>query len=532
MDHPGAAGLKLRSRGQTYTLLVGVVVGLLVAGLGIPFVFGTPLDGARGTPQVADGGAAEDGEPLQAVSGPQEDDGRMPDGEGQEQREAAADPATAGGNDGTATATATEAGGGDSGDASTPDDDSASDRSGGDGPALTASDDGVTEEAIELGLLLLDVAQLGDIGVGLPGIDPETQREGWQAFIDEVNEAGGINGRRIEPVYRSYDPLDQDSGRAACLYLTQDRNVFAAMDSGGLVGGNVRCITDENDTTMLTTGSQGVLDELYEAAPGRLFGLLQRSSRLIDNLAAELDGLGVLDGATPGILVTEDDAHMARRLEQRLAERGHDVAYTGVLAQEYSQGTSQISLEVQQMRANGVDAVIKLVHIIYGTQFVQIADGQNYHPQYLASDWRNASIDVHGEGMPDSYDGTLAITAWRTNEARAGLPEAEDAAACREIYERRTGKELERDSDDYGLYVGMCTLVDVFRRGATGAGPELTRDAFATSMRGLGEVPLGMFVGGSFTEAKSDAADYVRTVRWDSDCRCHMPVDDLRATRY
>lgn len=524
MGDPGAAGLSLRSRGQAYTMLIGVVVGLLIAGLGIPFVFGAPLNQAGSGPQVADGGLSDGGGSASAVLGPQEeaDTGDTEQGAtggfATEEVEGGPEASSEG-------AGADGAGTGGSGDGAVDTDTDGA-------AARTASDRGVTEEEIELGLLLLDVGQLGDIGVGLPGIDPETQRVGWQAFVDEVNEAGGINGRSIEPVYRSYDPLDQDSGRAACLYLTQDREVFAVMDSGGLVGGNVRCIADENDTTMLTTGSQGVLDELYEAAPGRLFGLLQRSSRLIDNLAAELDGLGVLEGATPGILVTEDDEHIARRLQDRLAERGHDVAYTGVLAQEYSQGTSQISVEVQQMRANGVDAVIKLVHIIYGTQFVQIADGQRYHPQYLASDWRNASIDVHGEGMPDSYDGTLAITAWRTNEARAGLPEAEDATACREIYEQATGNELERDSDDYGLYVGMCTLVDVFRRGATQAGPELTRDAFATGMRGVGEVPLGMFVGGSFSEEKSDAAEYVRTVRWQSDCRCHMPVDDLRRTRH
>ena len=522
MDRPGAAGLALRSRAQTYTLLVGVVVGLLVAGLGIPFVFGTPLDQAGARPQVADGGLAEGDAQSQAATPPRED-AESPEADRDATGESDADDTEDRGENADVAAApevaAPEA------------DDDGGDRAD-EGMTLTASDRGVTEEEILVGLLLLDVAQLGDIGVGLPGIDPETQREGWQAFVDEVNEAGGINGRRIEPVYRSYDPLDQDSGRAACLYLTQDREVFAVMDSGGLVGGNVRCITDENDTTMLTTGSQGVLDELYEAAPERLFGLLQRSTRLIDNLAVELDSLGVLDGATPGILVTEDDAHMARRLEDRLAERGHEVAYTGVLAQEYSQGTSQISLEVQQMRANGVDAVIKLVHIIYGTQFVQLADGQGYHPQYLASDWRNASIDVHAEGMPDSYDGTLAITAWRTNEGRAGLPEAGDAAACRETYEHATGNGLERDSDDYGLYVGMCSLVDVFRRGASGAGPQLTRDAYAASMRELSDVPLGMFVGGSFSAGKSDAADYVRTVRWDSDCRCHLPIDDLRPTQH
>src|SRR5688572_2370956 len=54
-----ASALGLRSRFQTYTLLVGVVMGLLIAGLGVPFVFGTPITDsnvAAGASEPPDGG--------------------------------------------------------------------------------------------------------------------------------------------------------------------------------------------------------------------------------------------------------------------------------------------------------------------------------------------------------------------------------------------------------------------------------------------------------------------------------------------
>lgn len=184
------------------------------------------------------------------------------------------------------------------------------------------------------------------------------------------------------------------------------------------------------------------------------------------------------------------------------------------------------------MRANGADMVILLAHVVYGTQFVQVADGQNYHPQYVTTNWRNANVDVYGDGMPDSYDGTIALTSNRTNEARAGLPEAEAAADCRERYEEATGKELERDGNDYGAYLIYCDALDVLVRGAHSVGPELTQDGLADALRGLDAFPLAQMVGGTFAPGKQDAADYIRTMRWLSDCRCHMPQDDWRETRY
>ena len=41
MTLPQRPALGFRSRSATYTLIIGVVTGMLVAGLAIPFIFGT-----------------------------------------------------------------------------------------------------------------------------------------------------------------------------------------------------------------------------------------------------------------------------------------------------------------------------------------------------------------------------------------------------------------------------------------------------------------------------------------------------------
>ncbi len=71
--------------------------------------------------------------------------------------------------------------------------------------ARTASDVGVTAATIKIGFLLTDLTQskklLGDIGA-----DKADQQASYQAFVDEVNAGGGINGRKVVPYSRPSIP--------------------------------------------------------------------------------------------------------------------------------------------------------------------------------------------------------------------------------------------------------------------------------------------------------------------------------------
>jgi ABC-type branched-subunit amino acid transport system substrate-binding protein len=537
MDTPA---LRLMGRGQTYTLLVGVIGGLLVAGLLIPFVFGTPLSQAGSTPQITDDGLdglAGDAEgPQAAADGTDEGDEMSPDaaddpggsasGEGLQSPEVA-EPATEGSSNGRGGTTGGRGGGGDGNGGG-------GNGGGGDGGRLTASDRGVSEETIRLGVLVMDTGGAGNIGIGVAGINPQAQQEAWQAFIDEVNDRGGVNGRMIEPVYRVYDVLSQESMRSACLYLTQDERVFAVVDSGGFFGAAVLCVTDENETPLLVTGSTGIPTELFNRSHGRLFTLFMDGRRAMYNLANEAHKLGALDGKTIGILTDErpGQPETTEHLETALGRLGHDVAYTASLDADLSTGASRVPIEVQQMRSAGVDAVILIGSIVYANQFAQTADSQRWHPQYLVTDWQNGSTDVYGQPMPDSYDGAIAISAVRTNEHRVDLPEAEDSAACMKVHRERTGTRAERGSNEYGSYIRSCTIIELFEAGASDAGSQLTRDGFLDALAGQGRMSLGELGPGSFTPDKRNAADHVRTLRWRSDCRCYLPQDAFRRVEH
>ena len=76
-------------------------------------------------------------------------------------------------------------------------------------------------------MLLIDAEKLlENTGVVLNWGDNQGQ---YQEAIDAVNEAGGVLGRQIDPVFVFVDPLSQTGYEEACVQLTQDEQVFAVI---------------------------------------------------------------------------------------------------------------------------------------------------------------------------------------------------------------------------------------------------------------------------------------------------------------
>ena len=516
-----ASALGLRSRFQTYTLLVGVVMGLLIAGLGVPFVFGTPITDSN----VAAGASEPPGsgepsaliEPSEGASG---GPGGGPSATGPGGGSLAGDPSQPGlAGDGSGGPGGGSGGGG---------------KGNGGTLALNSSDRGVTAQKVRVGILILDVAQLGQFGIAVPGTDPREQRSAYQAYIDRINKQGGINGREIEPVFHNYDPSSPQSMDVACHALAEDARVFAVLDAGGFQGAAVLCVTDQNETPLLYTGASGTPDEFYEKSDGRLFSLLLGSTRAMWNIAHQLHQLGELKGKTVGIL-TDERPHQpetAKILEAALGKLGHKVAYTAVLPGDYSGASSRAAVEVQQMRSHGVNAVIKLVNLVSASQFVQNADSQQYFPDYFTADWQNASTDTYAQAMPRSYDGAIGLTAVRTNEEDVDLPEPADSKQCREIFEKATGTNLERGSNSYHVSLRACTLTNLFSAAATKAGANLTRSGFSQAVPTLGEVGLADIAPGTLQPGRYDAVNHLRVVRYTGSCRCYLPKTKFFRLRY
>ena len=125
---------------------------------------------------------------------------------------------------------------------------------------LTDSYRGVTADSIKLGVLLLDAEKLKEAaGIDLMWGNVEAQ---YDEAIATINDSGGVLGRQIDPVYVYVDPLSETGYQEACVQLTEDEKVFAAI---GFVrpADTALCYTETGDTPFLgylTDITQDVFD--------------------------------------------------------------------------------------------------------------------------------------------------------------------------------------------------------------------------------------------------------------------------------
>lgn len=428
--------------------------------------------------------------------------------------------------------------------AATPRADVSSGRSAGDAPAVTsddaAADGGPTAAGsgkVRIGFLILRVGSLAPAGVGVAGVDPEQQRAFINAYVQEHNERGGFHGRTIEPVFRDFEVLHTEDHRAACLNLTEDEKVFAVVGlSGGFSPNAVLCITDEHATPMLYPGDT-LPTEYVQRSQGRLFSIFQHGNRVMFNFADQLHHQGRLKGAIVGILgdARSDPAERTMRdgLVAGLERVGTKTAHRTHLDAQPNTAASQIPLAVSQMRSKGVNLVLLATNTINGTNFVQTAESQGWRPRYAVTDWNSMYTDTTAQNMPASFDGAVAMTVTLTGDFRVNRPPPPSNARCKEIYERRTGRKLASyGSNEWGLTVNGCGLVDVIAAGLRNAGPGLTRTTLSAGIQQTRDIPVTQWRGGSFGRGKYDMSDFMRTNIWRRSCKCWLPLTEFVRTRY
>ena len=88
------------------------------------------------------------------------------------------------------------------------------------------------------------------------------QTKAIHLFVNQINDDGGINGRKINPMIVSFDPTNVDEQRALCKQWTQGSPpVFAVLDGlGTFQGVNELCVTREGHTDALSMDHDHELD--------------------------------------------------------------------------------------------------------------------------------------------------------------------------------------------------------------------------------------------------------------------------------
>jgi ABC-type branched-subunit amino acid transport system substrate-binding protein len=385
------------------------------------------------------------------------------------------------------------------------------------------SSTGVSDSQVRVGVLVADVGSAQRAGVDVESDSIARLRAAYETFAAQINDQGGIEGRTIDLVFQTFDPISEDSLQTACLALTEDAQVFAVLQGGGFYGPAELCISRDHRTLFLDPASSTAA-EYYAESAGLMFSAPESLDRALAVTATVAADDGVFDGKKVGVLSTAyptNQAAVTGGLLPALQQVGVTDLVQQQLPSDFSAAAAQVPLAVATMRDAGAEVVVLTVNQLQGSQFVQAADAQGYHPLYVLSDAAGGATDLYVEAMPDSFQ-ALAVTS-RTNidsvTEAAAVPTAQ---ACLDAYDAAGGPALGPDDTPAGI-VQACTAMRLLEVGARGAGPALTTRSFSEALSAADPFEVGT-VGGNISFADGfDGAQVFRRARFDAGCRCWAP---------
>jgi ABC-type branched-subunit amino acid transport system substrate-binding protein len=399
------------------------------------------------------------------------------------------------------------------------------------GVAREASDAGVSEDAITIGILTGDVEKLTQLGYVTEIGDP---RSLYENFLVSMNASGGINGRRIDWVYEEFDLAGGEAAmQEACDRLYERATPFVVVTSAGFVDA-MPCVTVEHDTPVLA--AESFPESSFAASDGNLFTIPASSQvsvgAMVDRLAARgvLSGktIGVLYGDRPGMVETLDTG-LVPALERNGLTLAAKAQVTG--AGSDPQTFAQFPDAITTLQSAGVDTLVLLHDPFVSTNFMTAAAKAGFTPSVVGSDYQHIGDAtvlpfIETYRAETAFDSMLGVTYTRIGEDTSGRSPDPIDQGCASRYEAARGP----DAPDYGTQrwtqlVTICNQLDLVLRGVRAAGENPTRDAFRSALTQLSNIHLGFGGDGGFTEGKQDAADEFRVVQYQASAKAFVPVD-------
>jgi len=376
-------------------------------------------------------------------------------------------------------------------------------------PVSTASTSarGVTAHAINV---VFPVVSLNSLA-GREGFAEDAefgeQTKAIQLFVKQMNSAGGINGRKINPIITGYDPTNETEMRSLCKTWTEGSPaVFSVVDGlGAWTGDNQLCITQEGHTpfigqwTTVTNWTNEGSPYLWWTGPDQATVL----QAVVDwGLGAHLVGGGVKVGVIAGNRESDQTA-----LNQYLLPDLRDAGVTPVVKtidanpDDTSTTDTQSPLVIQQLRSDGVTSVIPLIPFNVFYPVLQAETAQQYFPRLLLSDYESSILSSLGL-LPIPYAKALDGQEGVTTETLGGIdddrPESQGGydpgvRSCwttwHQAYPQVPPGNMNDDIEEQGPIVGWCQAIKLFTVAAKAAGPDLNRRSFVTAMSKITNFP-------------------------------------------
>jgi hypothetical protein len=333
------------------------------------------------------------------------------------------------------------------------------------------------------------------------------QTKAIDLFVKHINDTGGINGRKINPIITSFDPTNEAEMRALCKTWTEGSPAaFAVLDGlGDWTGDDQLCITQEGHTpfigawTTVTNWTNEGSPYLWWTGPDQAT-ILQAVVNW--GLSAHLIGGTVKVGIIAGNRAS-DQAALNDYLLPDLRDAGVIPIVKTIDADPDDTATTdtQAPLVIQQLRSAGVTSVIPLMPFNVFFPVLQAETSQQYFPKLLLSDYES-SIESSLGLLPAPYAKALNGQEGVTTETLGGIDNPRPVSqggydtgvrACwtiwHKVYPQTPPGNLNDFLEEQGPVVGWCQAIDLFTAAARAAGSDLNRRTFVTAMSKIKNFP-------------------------------------------
>ena len=400
-------------------------------------------------------------------------------------------------------------------------------------PALEASDTGVTEDTITIGVALADLTAVRAAGISIPDtLTNEHLLARWTNYFDAWNAAGGINGRQVKAMELHWNPLDPTTFDALCAAATIDNELFAVVNGTGLSAVAQKCILDAGVPVLY---GDVVAQELLDT--GLLVSLAPPAEAIAPaGVRAWAESTDVPAGSKIGVLASNTPlSHAAgAAAAEALTAAGFDpqVIETNSLAGDNAATNEEGAAAVGTFLANDVKYAFVATPFTENRGFWTAAAGKL---AYTMLDTASSQCSAFGlSRSPGEANGALCATAFGhpTNDKGEMIADTPFEAECRSFWDEKFAAAMGGKSNPgvpsgasltdstgkvlYSDYAPLeCTISNLLHEGLMNAGVNPTRDSFIEAIGNLGKQPfaIGSNGEGTLTPDKHYLADSVHTIR-------------------
>lgn len=330
-----------------------------------------------------------------------------------------------------------------------------------------AQTQGVTKDEILIG-------SIQDLSGPIAGFGKQI-RYGMMLRIDEANEQGGVNGRKLKLVIEDsgYDPK---KAVLAAQKLVNQEKVFAVV---GHIG------TPTNNAAMPVQFEKNVINFFPVTAAREMYTPLHKlkwaaGSSYYDQMKTYLPRLVKEKGAKKVCIIYQDDDFGMEVLQG--TEAGlKDAGLTLAEKTSYKRGATDFSSQVARMKAAGCEMVAlgTIIRETIGTMAESRKTG--FNPIFVGSSAAYTDL-IHKLGGKI----TEGLYAMHTVQH----PYLDEASQNIRFWATKYKTKFNEDPTTFSVY--GYNFVDIFLRAAQKAGPNLTTESFIKAMETM-SVPADMF---------------------------------------